>query len=59
MPRYPMYLTAKEIPDQQLLNTIRAMVKDGKSPKKMKEELTNVSLCSIRRYYTKIRNGKW
>jgi hypothetical protein len=59
MPRYPIYLTAREIPDQQLLNTIREMVKDGKSPKKIKCELSDVSLYMIRRYYTKIRSGKW
>jgi hypothetical protein len=59
MPRYPMYLTTREIPDQQLLNTIREMVKDGKSPKKIKGELSDVSLHMIRRYYMKIRSGKW
>ena len=54
-----MYLINKEIPDEKLLNTIKEMVKDGKSPNKMKNELTNVSLYIIRRYYTKIRRGIW
>jgi hypothetical protein len=69
MSRYPVYLTAKEIPDQKLLNVIKKMIKEGKGPKKIKEELSNeessneelpnISLYSIRRYYTKIRKGTW
>ena len=59
MPRYPMYLTIREIPDEQLLNKIREMVKDGKGPKEIKEQLSTISLYRIRRYYTKIRKGIW
>lgn len=59
MSRGPIYLINKEVPDEGLLNSIREMVKDGKSPKKIKNELTNVSLYIIRRYYTKIRKGIW
>lgn len=59
MSRHPAYLINKEVPDQQLLGTIRGMVKDGKSPKKIKSELSNVSLYIISRYYTKIRRGIW
>ena len=59
MSRLPAYIAHKEIPDEQLLNRIRDMVKDGKSPKKMKSELSNVSLYIIYRYYTKIRRGIW
>lgn len=59
MSRAPAYLTYKEVPDELLLNRIRDMVKDGKSPKKMKNELSNVSLYIIRRYYTKIKRGVW
>jgi hypothetical protein len=59
MSRNPAYLIHKEVPDQQLLITIREMVKDGKSPNKIKIELSNVSLYIIRRYYTKIRKGIW
>lgn len=59
MTRTPLYLTNKEIPNEQLLNKIREMVKEGKSPKKMKSELSNVSLNTIRRYYTKIKRNVW
>ena len=59
MTRHPMYLTIKEVPDEQLLNTIKEMVKDGKSPKKIKSELSTVSLYIIIRYYRKIRRGIW
>ena len=59
MTRGPAYLINKEIPDEQLLNRIKEMVKDGKSPNKIKDELSNVSLYIIRRYYTKIRKGIW
>lgn len=59
MSRYPIYLEHKEIPDIDLLNKIKVMVKDGKSPNKIKGELPNMSLYIIRRYYTKIRRGIW
>jgi len=59
MSRAPAYLIYKEVPDEQLLNKIKEMVKDGKSPKKIKSELSNTSLYIIRRYYTKIRKGIW
>jgi len=59
MSRAPEYLINKQIPDQQLLNKIKGMVKDGKSPKKIKGEMSNVSLYTIERYYTKIRKGIW
>ncbi len=59
MTRPPMYLLNKEVPDEILLNSIRGKVKDGKSPRKIKSELSNVSLYIIRRYYTKIRKGIW
>lgn len=59
MSRTPAYLVHKEVPDEQLLNKIRDMVKDGKSPKKIKGELSNVSMYIIRRYYTKIIKGIW
>lgn len=59
MTRYPMYLTIKEIPDEKLLRRIREMVKEGKSPKKIKSELSTVSMYIIIRYYTKIRRGIW
>ena len=63
MSRSPAYLTNKEIPNDQLLDTMKEMIKDGKSPKEIKNELTNelqdVSLYIIRRYYTKIRKGIW
>lgn len=59
MPKYPPYLIHKEIPDEQLLTEIRKMVKDGKGPKKIKDELSTVSLYIIIRYYTKIRRGVW
>lgn len=59
MPRYPIYLGHKEVPDEDLLNKIKGMVKDGKGPKKIKGELPNMSLYIIGRYYTKIRRGIW
>ena len=59
MSRAPAYIVNKEVPNEQLLKTIREMVKDGKSPNKIKNELANVSLYIIRRYYTKIRKGIW
>ena len=59
MSRAPAYLINKEVPDEKLLNTIKEMVKDGKSPNKIKIELSNVSLYIIRRYYTKIKRGIW
>lgn len=59
MSRYPEFLMNKEVPDEQLLNTIREMVKDGKSPKKIKNELPNVSIYVIRKYYTKIIRKVW
>ena len=59
MSRAPAYLVNKEVPNEQLLKTIREMIKDGKSPNKIKNELANVSLYIIRRYYTKIRKGIW
>ena len=55
----PVFLVNKEVPDEQLLNKIKEMVKEGKSPKKMKSELPNTSLYIIYRYYTKIRKGLW
>lgn len=59
MPRYPIYITGKQVPDEELLNKIRGMVKDGKSPKKIRDELQDTSLYVIARYYTKIRRGVW
>ena len=59
MTRLPIYLINKEVPNEQLLNKIKEMVKDGKSPNKIKIELPNTSLYIIRRYYTKIRKGIW
>lgn len=59
MTRRPAYLINKEVPDEQLLNKIRDMTKEGKSPKEIKSELSNVSLYIIRRYYTKVRKGIW
>lgn len=59
MSRHPIYLTNKEIPDEQLLNKIKVMTRDGKSPRKMKAELPDVSLYIIRRYYIKVRRGIW
>lgn len=59
MSRNPTYLTYREIPDEELVDKIKEMIKDGKSPKMMKRELSNVSLNVIRRYYTKIRKGIW
>lgn len=58
MSRNPAYLGHKEIPDEELLNKIKAMMKDGKGPNKMKPELPN-SLYIIRRYYTKILKKLW
>ena len=57
--RHPIYLEHKEVPNEDLLNKIKEMVKDGKSPKKIKGELSNTSLYIIIRYYTKIRRGTW
>lgn len=34
-----MFLINKEVPDEKLLNIIKGMVKDGKSPKKNKERI--------------------
>lgn len=64
MTRYPTYLKIREVPDEKILKTIKEMVKDGKSPKKIKSELSTgelstVSLYIIIRYYTKIRKGIW
>lgn len=59
MTRYPVYLTSKHLPDEELLNKIRGMVKEGKGPKKIKNELQDTSLYIIMRYYTKIRRGIW
>lgn len=54
-----MYLISKQVPDEELLNKIRIMIKEGKSPKKIKNELQDTSLYIIMRYYTKIRRGIW
>jgi hypothetical protein len=59
MTKTPMYLGYKQVPDVDLLTKIKAMIKEGKSPKKMKEELPDISLYSITRYYTKIRRNIW
>lgn len=59
MSRQPAHFKGKEIPDEFLLKKIKEMVKDGKSPNKMKIELPDKSLPMIRRYYTKIRRGLW
>ena len=59
MTREPVYLKNKEIPDEYLLNKIKEMVRDGKSPNKIKRELPDKSLYMIRRYYTKIIRGIW
>lgn len=59
MPRYPIHLTGKQIPNEELLEKIKGMVKEGKSPKKMKGELQDTSLYTIRVYYTKIRRCIW
>lgn len=59
MTRGPAYITNKEVPDKNLLIKIKEMVKDGKSPNKIKIELPDKSLYTIRRYYTKIRKGMW
>lgn len=59
MSRIPVFLVSKEIPNEQLLKKIKGMVKDGKSPKKIKSELPDTSLYIIYRYYTKIRRGTW
>lgn len=59
MSRHPIYLEHKQVPDEELLNKIREMVKDGKSPNKMREELPGTSLYIIRRYYDKINKGIW
>jgi hypothetical protein len=59
MTRNPFYLEHREIPDVDLLKKIKEMVKDGKNPRKMKEELPEKSLYMIQRYYSKIRRGSW
>jgi hypothetical protein len=59
MTKTPMYLVHKQVPDVDLLTKIKAMTKDGMSPKKMKEELPETSLYTITRYYTKIRRCIW
>ena len=59
MPRYPVYLTNKEIPDEKLLNSIRYLSKDRKTIKEISEELPGISITMIRRYYMKIRRGIW
>jgi len=51
--------TNREIPDEKLLNKIKEMVRDGKTPKKIKCELPEISLYAIKRYYRKIRRGIW
>lgn len=59
MTREPSYIKNKEIPNEELLNKIKGMIKDGKSPNKMKADLPDKSLYIIRRYYTKIIRGLW
>jgi hypothetical protein len=59
MTKTPMYLGYKQVPDVDLLTKIKVMTKDGMSPKKMKEELPEISLYTITRYYTKIRRCIW
>jgi len=60
MTREPAYLKNKEIPDQILLIKIKEMVQKGKSPNKIKREMPEKSLYTIRRrYYTKILRGIW
>ncbi len=59
MARMPAYINNKEIPDGQLLKTIKDLMKDGKSTRKIKSELPNVSMYKISRYYTKIQRGLW
>lgn len=59
MPRYPVYLIDKELPDQQLLNRIRDLSNDRKTMKEIKEKLPGISINIIRRYYMKIRRGIW
>lgn len=59
MTKTPMYLEYKQVPDIDLLTKIKVMIKDGKGPKKIKEELPGMSLYKITRYYTKIRRGIW
>lgn len=55
----PLYLEHKQIPDVDLLTKIKAKIKEGKGPKKIKEELPDISLYTITRYYTKIRRNVW
>lgn len=59
MSKYPIYLINKQVPDKELLDKIRVMMKEGKGPKKIKDELQNTSLYTIREYYSKIRRGIW
>jgi hypothetical protein len=59
MTRYPPYLEHKQIPDGDLLTKVKAMMKDGKGPKQMKVDMPNMSLYTLRRYYTKIRRCVW
>lgn len=59
MPRNPIYLEHKQVPDADLLTKIKGMIKDGKGPKQMKIELLDMSLYKISRYYSKVRRGIW
>lgn len=59
MTKTPLYLGYKQVPDIDLLTKIKVMIKDGKGPKKIKEEIPDMSLYNITRYYTKIKRNVW
>lgn len=59
MARVPAYLFNREIPNEELLNKIKTLTKEGKSPRQMKDEIDKVSLYTIRQYYSKIKRGIW
>lgn len=45
--------------DKDLLFKIKEKIKEGKGPNKIKKEIDNVSLNTIRRYFRKIRQKIW
>lgn len=59
MSRGPTFLEHKQVPDEDILRRVKTMIKDGKGPKKMKEELPGMSLYTINTYYSKVKRGIW
>lgn len=56
--RLPTYLTKKQIPDKDLLRTLKKLIKERKSRREI-IETAKVTDYTFARYFWKIRRGVW